>query len=256
MNTITTSSATTGDHASRAARRTVRRDAKRAGGRRAGHLVGAALIAAALGASAGAQAARFGVRVVDAFGEPVAGASVCVGLEGNYRQFGTAFTDADGLADMLEVPNVPLVVTVSKTRFAGDAAAGARTRVRHRPRADPGRGAARPALPRRQLDGGEPADHRRARRRRDGRGDGNDADAHRHRLAERVPRRARRGPARVRGRVAAGSTRRSRCRRALADARSIVLQLRRQVGDERASIEALSDVVTVELAGDDEPSDG
>lgn len=71
-----------------------------------------------LGATAAAQAARFGVRVIGDDGEPVAGASVCVGLHGNYRQFGTAFTDLDGVASLVEVPNVPFVVTISKTRFA------------------------------------------------------------------------------------------------------------------------------------------
>lgn len=65
-----------------------------------------------------AQAGQFGVRVLDDAGQPVAGASVCIGLEGNYSQFGALFTDADGTAST-EVPNVPLVVTVSKTRFAG-----------------------------------------------------------------------------------------------------------------------------------------
>lgn len=75
--------------------------------------------ALSLGALGVAEAARFGVRVIDAGGEPVAGASVCVGLEGNYRQFGTAFTDADGVAALLDVPNVPFIVTVSKSRFAG-----------------------------------------------------------------------------------------------------------------------------------------
>ena len=64
------------------------------------------------------HAATFGVRVVDAAGQPVPGASVCVGLEGNYRQFGALFTDLDGQATV-DVPNVPLVVTVSKTRFSG-----------------------------------------------------------------------------------------------------------------------------------------
>ena len=75
---------------------------------------------AVLAASAGpiARAAEFGVRVVDAAGQPVPGASVCVGLEGNYRQFGALFTDLDGRATV-DVPNVPLVVTVSKTRFSG-----------------------------------------------------------------------------------------------------------------------------------------
>ena len=77
----------------------------------------AAGLAVALGATP-AAAATFGVRVVDATGEPVPGASVCVGLEGNYRQFGALFTDLDGRA-VVDVPNVPLVVTVSKTRFSG-----------------------------------------------------------------------------------------------------------------------------------------
>ena len=255
MNTITTSSATTGDHASRAARRTVRRDAGRAGGRRAGHLVGAALIAAALGASAGAQAARFGVRVVDAFGEPVAGASVCVGLEGNYRQFGTAFTDADGLADMLEVPNVPLVVTVSKTRFAG-------TRLQ-----EPGRGF--DIVRELTLVEGLPGPRCRA---------GSSMAANPPIIDVRDVAVTGEGTGTTLTPTVTGSPSEYRVAldgdlleyaggwqrfdttitlpRALADARSIVLQLRRQVGDERASIEALSDVVTVELAGDDEPSDG
>lgn len=65
-----------------------------------------------------AHAAKFGVRVVDDNGVPVAGASVCVGLQGNYKQFGATFTDSQGQV-MVEVPNVPLLVTVSKDRFTG-----------------------------------------------------------------------------------------------------------------------------------------
>lgn len=65
-----------------------------------------------------AHAAKFGVRVVDDNGRPVAGASVCVGLQGNYKQFGATFTDARGQV-MVDVPNVPLLVTVSKDRFTG-----------------------------------------------------------------------------------------------------------------------------------------
>jgi len=65
-----------------------------------------------------ASAAQFGVRVVNPDGMPVVGASVCFGLPGNYRQFGAVFTDLDGQA-VAEVPNVPFVVTVSKTRFSG-----------------------------------------------------------------------------------------------------------------------------------------
>lgn len=65
-----------------------------------------------------ASAATFGVRVVDAAGMPVQGASVCFGLHGNYRQFAALFTDSQGQATA-EVPNVPVVVTISKTRFSG-----------------------------------------------------------------------------------------------------------------------------------------
>ncbi len=68
--------------------------------------------------SAHAEQSKFGVRVVDDAGEPVSGASVCIGLPGNFKQFGALFTNADGEA-IVEVPNVPLVVTVSKTRFSG-----------------------------------------------------------------------------------------------------------------------------------------
>ena len=72
----------------------------------------------AIVASHTASAATFGVRVVDPQGQPVSGASVCIGLAGNYTQFGAEFTGADGVVSV-EVPNVPLVVTVSKSRFAG-----------------------------------------------------------------------------------------------------------------------------------------
>lgn len=81
-----------------------------------------AIKVAALGASllfaCTASAGQFGVRVVGLDGLPVAGASVCFGLPGNYRQFGAVFTDIDGQA-VVEVPNLPFVVTVSKTRFSG-----------------------------------------------------------------------------------------------------------------------------------------
>lgn len=77
-----------------------------------------AIAAVGLAASLSAEASQFGVRVVDDAGEPVSGASVCVGLPGNYKQFGALFTNANGMA-MTDVPNVPLVVTISKTRFSG-----------------------------------------------------------------------------------------------------------------------------------------
>ena len=87
----------------------------------ASHLIPVALSAIAvvgMAASLSAEASQFGVRVVNGAGEPVSGASVCVGLPGNYKQFGALFTNADGMA-MTDVPNVPLVVTISKTRFSG-----------------------------------------------------------------------------------------------------------------------------------------
>lgn len=65
-----------------------------------------------------AGAATFGVRVLDESGKPVPGASVCFGLQGNHKQFGAVFTDGEGVASV-SVPDVPLMVTVSKTRFSG-----------------------------------------------------------------------------------------------------------------------------------------
>ena len=64
------------------------------------------------------DAATFGVRVIDETGQPVSGASVCFGLPGSYKQFGAVFTDTEGQATA-SVPNVPFIVTVSKTRFSG-----------------------------------------------------------------------------------------------------------------------------------------
>lgn len=76
------------------------------------------LMLAAMASVSSAHAGQFGLRVLDPSGLPVSGASVCIGLPGNYKQFGSSFTDADGMA-VMDVPNVPLVVTVSKTRFSG-----------------------------------------------------------------------------------------------------------------------------------------
>lgn len=77
-----------------------------------------ALLLALASVAMPAQAAKFGVRVVDESGSPIAGASVCVGLQGNSKQFGSAFTDSQGHV-MVDVPNVPLMLTVSKDRFTG-----------------------------------------------------------------------------------------------------------------------------------------
>lgn len=57
-------------------------------------------------------------RVTDREGHPMPGVAVCVGMQGNYKRFGALFTDSSGMA-MVEVPSVPLVVTVSKNRFTG-----------------------------------------------------------------------------------------------------------------------------------------
>jgi len=65
-----------------------------------------------------AHAAKFGVRVVDENDQAVVGAAVCIGLQGNYKQFAATFTDGQGKV-MVDVPNVPLLVTVSKDRFTG-----------------------------------------------------------------------------------------------------------------------------------------
>lgn len=65
-----------------------------------------------------AHAAKFGVKVVSEAGEPVPGVAVCIGTHGDYKQFGALFTSRSGDVT-LDVPNVPLVVTISKNRFTG-----------------------------------------------------------------------------------------------------------------------------------------
>lgn len=85
------------------------------------HLTGCVLSVLTLAgvmATSPAQAGQFGLKVLDQSGHAVSGASVCIGLPGNYKQFGSSFTDSEGLV-VMEVPDVPLVVTVSKTRFSG-----------------------------------------------------------------------------------------------------------------------------------------
>ena len=86
-----------------------------------GRLLAASLVLGlTLAGSTGAvQAARYGVHVVDGDGKPVAGASICIGIEGSFRRFGTMFTDARGRGELVDVPDIPLVVTISKTRFSG-----------------------------------------------------------------------------------------------------------------------------------------
>lgn len=81
-------------------------------------LLGVLALVATMLSPSSAFAALFGVTVVDDAGKPVSGASVCLGLPGNYGQFGMMFTDNEGRA-VGEVPRIPFVVTVSKTRFSG-----------------------------------------------------------------------------------------------------------------------------------------
>jgi len=61
-----------------------------------------------------AHAAKFGVRVVDENNQAVVGAAVCIGLQGNYKQFAATFTDGQGKV-MVDVPNVPLLVIAENT---------------------------------------------------------------------------------------------------------------------------------------------
>ncbi|MFK7892798.1 MAG: hypothetical protein AB8B63_18435 [Granulosicoccus sp.] len=80
-------------------------------------LAGCCILLLGLLFSPASKAGQFGVQVLDDRGRPVAGASVCLGLPGNYAQFAAMFTGSDGVASA-DVPNVPLIVTVSKTRFS------------------------------------------------------------------------------------------------------------------------------------------
>jgi len=77
----------------------------------------AAIAAMLMVATGAAHAAKFGVKVVSADGTPIAGAAVCIGTHGNYKQFAAVFTSADGDV-IVDVPPVPLLVTVSKSRFS------------------------------------------------------------------------------------------------------------------------------------------
>ena len=77
----------------------------------------AAVAAMLLVATGTAHAAKFGVKVVSADGTPVAGAAVCIGTHGNYKQFAAVFTSSEGNV-VVDVPPVPLLVTVSKSRFS------------------------------------------------------------------------------------------------------------------------------------------
>lgn len=70
----------------------------------------------AMALAAPVQSASLGVRVVSESGEPLQGVAVCFGTHGNYKRFGATFTAADGQATV-DVPNMPIIVTISKNRF-------------------------------------------------------------------------------------------------------------------------------------------
>jgi len=63
------------------------------------------------------HAAQFGVSVIDSAGQPVSGASVCLGIHGKYAQYGSARTDENGQV-LMDVPRVPMILTISKNSFS------------------------------------------------------------------------------------------------------------------------------------------
>lgn len=67
-----------------------------------------------------ANAAKIGVRVLDAnSGLPVPHASVCLGTASNPSIYGTGVTSFAGLALYDNVPDKPVLITVSKSNFRG-----------------------------------------------------------------------------------------------------------------------------------------
>ena len=67
-----------------------------------------------------ANAAKIGVRVLDATtGLPVPHASVCLGTANNPTIYGTGVTSFSGLALYDNVPEKPILITVSKSNFRG-----------------------------------------------------------------------------------------------------------------------------------------
>jgi hypothetical protein len=66
------------------------------------------------------MAAELKVRVVDQrTGEPLHRAAVCLGTDADKEQFGAKRTASDGVAAFSDVPEIPLVLTVSKSPFRG-----------------------------------------------------------------------------------------------------------------------------------------
>lgn len=67
-----------------------------------------------------ANAAKIGVRVLDAnSGLPVPHASVCLGTASNPSLYGTGVTSFSGVALYDNVPEKPVLITVSKSNFRG-----------------------------------------------------------------------------------------------------------------------------------------
>lgn len=61
-----------------------------------------------------------GVTVVDrTTGQPLAGASVCLGTSADQNQFGAHLTDANGTVVFNEIPRTELILTVSKPQYMG-----------------------------------------------------------------------------------------------------------------------------------------
>lgn len=77
-----------------------------------------AMLAGLIGASR-AEAADFGVRVVDEFGQPLAGAAVCLGTGAQVDQFGTFVTSPDGHVLLNDAPRIPLTIVISKKDYQG-----------------------------------------------------------------------------------------------------------------------------------------
>lgn len=68
----------------------------------------------------GANAAEIRVQVIDKLlGNPLAGASVCLGTPGNPAQFGAQVTPANGFAVFDDIPQTPLLLTVSRPDYTG-----------------------------------------------------------------------------------------------------------------------------------------
>ncbi len=82
--------------------------------------ISAALVALGLTLFSSAHAAKLGVRVLDAnSGLPVANAAVCIGTGADPDKYGTAVTSYDGMALYEDIPEKPVLITVSKSNFRG-----------------------------------------------------------------------------------------------------------------------------------------